>query len=111
MATKVKPLISQMRVGRLAGKVALVTGAAGNLGGEIARHYLSEGATVVFTGRTAERLDAACALALADTGADAAQASCVVMDGADAASCRAGIADILARHGRIDILVNNAGSA
>ena len=37
------------REGRLAGKVALVTGAAGNLGGEIVRHYLREGATVVLT--------------------------------------------------------------
>ncbi|MBC7495581.1 MAG: SDR family oxidoreductase, partial [Sphingomonadaceae bacterium] len=100
-----------LRPGRLAGKVALVTGAAGNLGGEIARHYLNEGATVVFTGRAQARVDAAMAAALAATGADAAHASAVVMDGADAASCRAGIADILARHGRIDILVNNAGSA
>ncbi len=99
------------RVGRLAGKVALVTGAAGNLGGEIARHYLNEGATVVFTGRTQERLDAAMAAALADTGAGADQASSVVMDGADPESCRAGVAAVLARHGRIDILVNNAGSA
>ena len=114
MATTVKaPTVEAMplRVGRLAGKVALVTGAAGNLGGEIARHYLSEGATVVFTGRTAARIDAAMAAALADTGADASQTSAVVMDGADAESCRAGIAEILARHGRIDILVNNAGSA
>ncbi len=99
------------RPGRLAGKVALVTGAAGNLGGEIARHYLAEGATVVFTGRTQARIDAAMAAALADTGADAACASAVVMDGADPQSCRAGIAELIARHGRIDILVNNAGSA
>ena len=120
MATKVKAsdpetadaaVRALARPGRLAGKVALVTGAAGNLGGEIARHCLSEGATVVFTGRTAERTENAMTLALAETGADAAQASVVVMDGADAASCRAGIADIIARHGRIDILVNNAGSA
>ena len=38
--------------GRLAGKVAVITGAAGNLGGHIATHYLAEGATVVLTGRT-----------------------------------------------------------
>ena len=110
--TDIAPIApTTLRPGRLAGKVALVTGAAGNLGGEIARHYLNEGATVVFTGRAQARVDAAMAAALAATGADAAHASAVVMDGADAASCRAGIADILARHGRIDILVNNAGSA
>ncbi len=117
MATKTRTdnadaaVTTSARPGRLAGKVALVTGAAGNLGGEIARHYLTEGATVVFTGRAQARVDAAMAAALAATGADAACASAVVMDGADAASCRAGIADILVRHGRIDILVNNAGSA
>jgi malonyl-CoA reductase/3-hydroxypropionate dehydrogenase (NADP+) len=114
MATKVKTdpaPVTTIRVGRLAGKVALVTGAAGNLGGEIARHYLNEGATVVFTGRTAARINAAAAAARADTGASEDQTSTVVMDGADAASCRAGIAEILSRHGRIDILVNNAGSA
>ncbi len=114
MATTIKTAPAEttpLRVGRLAGKVALVTGAAGNLGGEIARHYLNEGATVVFTGRTQARIDAAAAAARADTGADDSATSTIVMDGADAASCRAGIAEILSRHGRIDILVNNAGSA
>ncbi len=97
--------------GRLAGKVALVTGAAGNLGGEIVRHYLRQGALVVMSGRTMARLQAARDAALTDTGAPAAQTDVVVMDGADPASVRAGIAEIVARHGRIDILLNNAGSA
>jgi len=39
---------AEHRPGRLAGKIALVTGAAGNLGSEIVRHYLREGATVIF---------------------------------------------------------------
>ena len=97
--------------GRLAGKVALITGAAGNLGSEIVRHYLRQGALVVLSGRTQARLDAALDAALTDTGAAPAQADTVVMDGADADSVRAGIAQLMARHGRIDILVNNAGSA
>jgi malonyl-CoA reductase/3-hydroxypropionate dehydrogenase (NADP+) len=97
--------------GRLAGKVALITGAAGNLGSEIVRHYLRQGATVVLSGRTAARLEAARDAALKDTGAAPGQADTVVMDGADAASMRDGVAAVLQRHGRIDILVNNAGSA
>jgi len=97
--------------GRLAGKVALITGAAGNLGGEIVRHYLRQGALVVLSGRTAHRLQAARDAAVQDAGVPAAQADTVVMDGADPASVRAGMADLVARHGRIDILINNAGSA
>jgi len=97
--------------GRLSGKVAVVTGAAGNLGGEIVRHYLAEGATVVMTGRTASRTDAAAAAILAETGAEAARLMTVQLDGADPQSVREGIAEVVARFGRIDILVNNAGSA
>jgi malonyl-CoA reductase/3-hydroxypropionate dehydrogenase (NADP+) len=97
--------------GRLSGKVAVVTGAAGNLGGEIVRHYLAEGATVVMTGRTASRTDAAAAAILAETGAEAARLMTVQLDGADPQSVRDGMAEVVARFGRIDILVNNAGSA
>jgi malonyl-CoA reductase/3-hydroxypropionate dehydrogenase (NADP+) len=88
--------------GRLAGKVALVTGAAGNL---------REGATVVMSGRTRERLDAALDAALTDTGVPPERADAIVMDGADPDSVRAGMAELKQRHGRLDILVNNAGSA
>ncbi|MEY4850822.1 MAG: hypothetical protein RLZZ331_1826, partial [Pseudomonadota bacterium] len=94
--------------GRLAGKVALITGAAGNLGGSIVRRYLAEGATVVMSGRDAARTQAALDAAVADVGGTA---SIVTMDGANIESVRAGIAEVVARHGRIDILVNNAGSA
>ncbi|KAB7648918.1 SDR family NAD(P)-dependent oxidoreductase [Polymorphobacter fuscus] len=98
-------------VGRLAGKVALITGAAGNLGQNIARRYLAEGATVVFSGRDRARTDTAREAAVAAAEVDSDRASTVVIDGADAESVRAGIAEVVARHGRIDILVNNAGSA
>ncbi|MFN7177027.1 MAG: SDR family NAD(P)-dependent oxidoreductase, partial [Thermaurantiacus sp.] len=97
--------------GRLAGKVALVTGAAGNLGGRIVRHYLAEGATVVMTGRSRERVDAARDAVLAESGVPPEQVLAVVLDGASPESVRAGIADAVAKAGRIDILVNNAGSA
>ena len=97
--------------GRLAGKVALVTGAAGNLGQKIVRRYLEEGATVVMTGRDLARTEAARAAAIADAGVPESRTMVVVMDGSDAESVRAGIAEVVKVHGRIDVLVNNAGSA
>ena len=102
---------SQPAEGRLHGKVALVTGAAGNLGGEIVRRYLREGAIVALSGRTATRLEKARAEALADTGAPEANAFCVVMDGGHPDQVRAAIDSILEKAGRLDIIVNNAGSA
>ena len=96
--------------GRLAGKIAVVTGAAGNLGGHIVRHYLAEGATVVMTGRSAERIEAAAAAMRESSDAGQDRVATVVLDGADAQSVRDGIAQVVARFGRIDILVNNAGS-
>ena len=95
--------------GRLAGKIAVITGAAGNLGGHIVRHYLAAGATVVMTGRSAERIEAAAEVVRAG-GVDASRVATVVLDGADPQSVRDGIAEVVARFGRIDVLVNNAGS-
>jgi malonyl-CoA reductase/3-hydroxypropionate dehydrogenase (NADP+) len=95
--------------GRLAGKIAVVTGAAGNLGGHIVRHYLAEGATVVMTGRSAGRIEAA-AEAVRAGDIDPDRVATVVLDGADPQSVRDAIADVVARFGRIDVLVNNAGS-
>ncbi len=97
--------------GRLAGKIAVVTGAAGNLGGHIVSHYLAEGATVVMTGRTPDRTKAAADALIKATGADPARLATVALDGGDIASVRAAMAEVVAKFGRIDILVNNAGSA
>lgn len=99
------------REGRLSGKVALVTGAAGNLGGHIVRHYLREGATVILTGRQRTRVEAARLEAIEATGVPASRATVVTLDGANPSSVRAAFADAIAAHGRIDIVVNNAGSA
>jgi malonyl-CoA reductase/3-hydroxypropionate dehydrogenase (NADP+) len=109
--TAAAPAIKVKASGRLAGKIAVVTGAAGNIGGYIVRRYLREGATVVMTGRTETRLKAAARAVREETGVDDSRVATVVFDGADAASVRVGIADVVGRFGRIDILVNNAGSA
>ncbi|MFN4038054.1 MAG: SDR family NAD(P)-dependent oxidoreductase [Erythrobacter sp.] len=97
--------------GRLAGKIAVVTGAAGNLGGHIVTHYLAEGATVVMTGRTPERTKAAADALVKATGVDASRVATVALDGGDPASVRAAMDEVVKAFGRIDILVNNAGSA
>jgi len=97
--------------GRLAGKIAVITGAAGNLGGQIARNYLREGAFLVMTGRTKERIEAAREAVLADTGAPGDRVVTEILDGGDPNSVRAALARVKAQFGRIDILVNNAGSA
>ncbi len=76
--------------GRLAGKVALVTGAASGIGAATVAAMAREGAVVV--------------------GADlAAPAGGIALDVTDEGQWQAGIDGILARHGRLDILVNNAG--
>ena len=97
--------------GRLAGKIALITGAAGNIGGYIVRSYLREGATVIMTGRAKDRVEAAAAAAVEETHAPAERVMTVVLDGGDMASIRAAVKEVVDRFGRIDILVNNAGSA
>lgn len=97
--------------GTLLGKVAVITGAAGNLGSVITRRYLSEGATVVFTGRNPERTEAARANAVAEAGVPDNHASCVTMDAGKPDDVRAAIEEVIRRYGRIDILLNNAGSA
>jgi malonyl-CoA reductase/3-hydroxypropionate dehydrogenase (NADP+) len=104
-------VVAALPKGRLDGKIALVTGAAGNLGGHIVRRYLEEGAIVVMTGREKERIEAAAQAVVAETGVPEDRVFAVVLDGADPASVRAGIAEVVARFGRIDVLVNNAGSA
>jgi malonyl-CoA reductase/3-hydroxypropionate dehydrogenase (NADP+) len=99
------------RKGRLEGKVALITGAAGNLGGEICRAFAREGAFVIMTGRTEQRIADAREALIEETGVSPERISTAVLDGADPDSIRAALAKLKSDFGRIDVLINNAGSA
>jgi NAD(P)-dependent dehydrogenase (short-subunit alcohol dehydrogenase family) len=90
--------------GRLAGEVAIVTGATSGLGRHLAQRCASEGASVVVTGRSRER-----GQALADAiGADGGHARFVGADLTDDASIRSLVADVVRHFGPVTVLVNNA---
>lgn len=97
--------------GRLAGKVALITGGAGNIGEVMTRSYLAEGATVVISGRNVEKLQTYRLRLVEETGVAPERVLAIRMDGSRMDEVRTGIADIIERVGRLDVLVNNAGSS
>lgn len=86
---------------RLAGKTALITGAARGIGRSFAEAYVKEGARVVIGDIDVPRAEAAAA----EIG-EAAHA--VEMDVTDPRSIEAAIAQGHAKFGPVDILVNNA---
>ena len=86
---------------RLAGKCALITGAARGIGYEFARAYIAEGAQVALADINADAL----AKAVATLGP---QAHAVQMDVTNQASIDAAVASAVARMGKLDILINNA---
>jgi NAD(P)-dependent dehydrogenase (short-subunit alcohol dehydrogenase family) len=90
---------------RFAGKVAVVTGAAGGLGRRYAASLAREGARVVGVDRLAEGLQRTGEAVEAAGGAWRA----VVSDLADPTGAEAVVGTALDAFGRLDILVNNAG--
>jgi NAD(P)-dependent dehydrogenase (short-subunit alcohol dehydrogenase family) len=92
-------------MGKLTGKVAIITGATSGIGKATALLFAEEGAHLVITGRRAElgqRLE---------KGIRASGARCVYVeaDHAKAEGCSRVVDRTLAEFGRVDILFNNAG--
>jgi 3(or 17)beta-hydroxysteroid dehydrogenase len=86
--------------GRLADKVALVTGAAQGIGAAIGRAMAAEGAVVYFTDRNVRG---------AEENAAAAGGHAFMLDVTDEVAWLQAAERLEGEHGRLDILVNNAG--
>jgi 3-oxoacyl-[acyl-carrier protein] reductase len=91
--------------GRLAGKVAIVTGGSRGIGRAISIALAREGATVVLAARSAATLAEAAQLVRAAGG----RAETVVTELTSEESIQNLVQVVRDRLGRIDILVNNAG--
>lgn len=90
---------------RFTGRIAIVTGAASGIGKEIALRIAAEGGTPVIADLN---LDAANATAN-EIKAKGGDAFAVAMNVTDEAQVEKGVADTIAKYGKIDILVSNAG--
>src|SRR5690242_2338431 len=95
-----------MKLFDLSGRVAVVTGGNGGIGLGMAEGLAAAGATVVVAARNREKSERAVAQLAALGGG---KSLFVALDVADPVSCRAMVAEVLARCGRLNILVNNAG--
>jgi NAD(P)-dependent dehydrogenase (short-subunit alcohol dehydrogenase family) len=90
---------------RLAGKVALVTGASRGIGEAISRRFAREGASVALAARD----EAACRSIAQEIEADGGRALALETDVTDATHIARTVAAVVSNWGRIDVLVNNAG--
>lgn len=91
-------------MGKLDGRVALITGGNSGIGLATAKLFVQEGAKVVITGRRQEALDEA----LTEIGGGA---KAILADAADINRAKEVVSETVAAFGKIDILFANAGVA
>ena len=92
-------------MGRLAGKISIVTGAGRGIGHAIATRFGAEGAVVV----AANRNEAEGEAVAAEIAAAGGEAEFIRTDIRRLEDCERLVSEVESRHGRIDVLCNNAG--
>lgn len=91
--------------GKLAGRVALISGGDSGIGRAVAVHFAREGANVAFL-YLDEHEDAAATVALIE--AEGGQALAITGDVGDPKVCKRAVQQTVKKFGRLDVLVNNA---
>jgi hypothetical protein len=92
-----------------AGKVVLVTGAAGNFGSTGVRHFLQLGCSVVLADANEQGLNSVLDELRAAQGSDPNKLFGVLCDNTKEDQVQSMVDDAVAKFGRIDMLWNNAG--
>jgi len=92
-------------MGRLQGKVAIVTGAAGGIGAAIARLFVSSGASVIATDMQYQKLKSWVDI----VAANGLPIQCMAHDVTSVSDWKAVVDHAVATYGTVNILVNNAG--
>ncbi len=96
---------SVLRNGLFADQLLWVTGGGSGIGRCVAHELASLGATVVISGRSADKL----ARVAAEIAEDGGRCETLAFDIRDEDAVKAGVAQVVAAHGPIAGLVNNAG--
>jgi 3-oxoacyl-[acyl-carrier protein] reductase len=94
-------------IGKLSGRVAMVTGGSRGIGAGIALAFAAEGADVAFTYHSREDKAREVAGQIEGLGA---HALAIKADAGNEADAQRAVEETVARFGRINILVNNAGA-